>query len=75
MEPITWALMQFFLRRGTAATEWVAKAAQSESLPLLSRTHIALRQLIHIADPRGKWAKEMLTIYIVPAMRDLPMYH
>lgn len=75
VEPITWALMQFFLRRGTSATEWVSEVSKSKSLPLLTRIHIALVQVASVADARGGWAKEMLTIHVVPAMRDLPMFH
>jgi hypothetical protein len=75
VEPITWALMQFFLRRGDSATDWIVAAAQSKSLPLLTRTHIALVQIKGVADARGKWADEMLDVHIVPAIGDLQMYH
>ncbi|MBV2205708.1 MAG: type I restriction enzyme HsdR N-terminal domain-containing protein [Pseudomonas sp.] len=68
VEPITWALHHLLLLDGPLLTDWVKGVAGGDSIPLLSRTSIALHQLCGLLDARGQWAKEMLEQHIGPAI-------
>lgn len=75
VEPITWALVKFFLHRGSDADAWIDEAIAQNSLPLLTRAHIALVQIEKIADERGLWAQTTLAQRITPALTTLSVQH
>lgn len=68
VEPITWALHNLLCREGASLTDWIREVAGGASIPLLSRTSIALHQLQGLVGDRGKWAREMLEKHIEPAI-------
>lgn len=75
VEPITWALVNYFLHTGPGAAEWIESAIEKESLPLLARVHIALTYVAGIADARGTWARSALSDQVGPALARLPLHH
>lgn len=75
VEPITWAIVKYFIRRGPEASPWIEESIVKKSLPLLTRIHIALRQTAGLSDARGDWAREMLAIHIEPAISASLMHH
>lgn len=75
VEPITWALVNYFLQRGPGAADWVETAIHEESLPLLARMHIALTYVAGIADARGAWARSALSDHVGPALARFPLHH
>lgn len=66
VEPITWALMKYFVNQGSDAEAWINEAVSKNSLPLLMRMHIALNQVSKISDQRGVWAKKILSSVVIP---------
>lgn len=75
VEPITWALVNYFLDRGPDAASWIDEAIAKESLALLTRVHIALTHVAEIADTRGEWARDALSTQINPALARFPAHH
>ena len=75
VEPITWAIVKYFIRRGAEATLWIEESIAKQSLPLLTRIHIALRQITGLSDARGDWAREVLAKHIEPAISASLMHH
>lgn len=75
VEPITWALVNYFLHTGPGAAEWIESAIGKESLPLLARIHIALTYVAGIADARGTWARSALSDHVGPALARFPLHH
>ena len=69
VEPITQSIFHFLCSEGKKAEQWIAEAAKRNSLPLLARIDIALRQLSYSADPNeSQFACRMLDDVIQPAM-------
>lgn len=70
IEPITWALLNAIVRMDMQeADDWIAEMMRRESFPLLSRTDIALRQIIHFADKeKASWAQRILESKVAPAI-------
>jgi len=75
VEPVTWALVQYFLRRSKNADAWLIEAVEKNSLPLLARISIALGQVSKIVDSRGPWAKKALAELITPAFDRFSNHH
>lgn len=70
IEPITLALLNAIVRMDMQeADDWVAEMMSRESFPLLARTDIALRQIIHFADKeKASWAQRILDSNVAPAI-------
>jgi hypothetical protein len=76
VEPITMAIYQFLGINGAGATEWIEEAIARDSLPLLYRIEIALRQFIKSADTaKGAWAHKTLDELLRPALEKYPPLH
>lgn len=75
VEPITWALVKYFIVRGLDATAWIEEAIATKSLPLMARMYIALHQVAKLSDARGKWARKMLSEQLNPALAVSKMHH
>ncbi|MCI0623537.1 MAG: type I restriction enzyme HsdR N-terminal domain-containing protein [Acidobacteria bacterium] len=75
VEPITWALVKYFIRRGPDASAWIDEAITKESMPLLARISVALRQVAGLADTRGEWARTKLSDRVDPAFAAFPIHH
>lgn len=69
VEPATSAMQQFFTAQWNDADSWFDEALSRNSLPLLNRVLIALRQVRHVSTgARKEWAKKMLRDRIDPAI-------
>lgn len=69
VEPATSAMQQFFTAQWKDADSWLDEALSRNSLPLLNRILIALRQVRHVSTgARKEWAKKMLKDRIDPAI-------
>jgi hypothetical protein len=75
VEPVTWSLVNFFIRMGPTATSWIEEALATQSLALLARTFIALRQVRALADERGLWADRMMSEMVGPAIAASELHH
>lgn len=75
VEPITWALVNYFLQCGPDAASWIGEAIAKDSLALLTRVHIALTHVAEVADIRGAWALTALSEHVNPALARFPMHH
>lgn len=69
---LTASMLQVIASEWEDLDDWIDEAINRRSLPLLSRIHIALRQVRRIADSRiSEWANETLVARIDPAMEEL----
>ena len=69
VEPITQSIFHFLTSEGEEAEQWITEAVRRNSLPLLFRVDIALRQLSCSADPNeSQFARRMRDDVIQPAM-------
>ena len=76
VEPITLSIFKYVSREGCNASPWVDAACQRNSLPLLARIDIALRQLAGSANTdNATWAREMLSGPVRSAFASLPALH
>jgi hypothetical protein len=76
VEPITLSILKYLSREGCEAAPWVDAACQRNSLPLLARIDIALRQLAGSANAdNATWAGEMLSGPVRSAFAGLPVLH
>ncbi|WP_343674912.1 hypothetical protein [Paraburkholderia heleia] len=77
VEPITYSIFRFLARESAAdADAWVNVAVSMDSMPLLSRVHIALLELSRSADVRtASWARATLDEKVLPAFNLLPLLH
>jgi len=68
-EPITWSIFRFLEREETATAErFIAAVIESESMPLLARTHAALHNFRHLNQEKAAWAMGVLKGIIHPAV-------
>jgi hypothetical protein len=76
VEPITLSILRFLSSEGERAKEWLEEAARRDSLPLLARIDIALRQLSETASTeKAEFANRALTEIVRPALSSLPALH
>lgn len=75
VEPITWALVKYFINRGQEASPWIEESIAKQSLPMLARIHIALQHISQLSDARGDWARGILVKQIKPAISASLMHH
>lgn len=76
VEPITYSIFLYLEREGVQANHWIDQAIVCNSLPLLSRIHIALLQLSSIADETlSSWANNTLEHKVNPAFKVLLKLH
>jgi len=76
VEPITQSILRFLSSEGEGAEQWIEEAVSRNSLPLLARIDIALRQLLDSADAhRSEFARRVLDDVIRPAKSALPALH
>lgn len=76
VEPITYSILRFLGSEWERAEEWIEEAVQRDSLPLLMRIDIALRQLSGSADvDKARFARHALDDMIRPAMSQFPHLH
>ena len=62
-------MQQFFTAQWKDADSWLDEALSRNSLPLLNRILIALREVRHVSTgARKEWAKKMLKDRIDPAI-------
>lgn len=74
IEPITWALIKYFIGQSSTVDLWIKEAMSQKSLPLLSRIHIALNQVSKISGERGTWARQVLSSIVIPEFENFPMH-
>jgi hypothetical protein len=71
VEPITVSLFKMLSSEGPDQEAWIARALAAESLGLLARIDIALRQTQKLLDPvRRPWAEGVLRERIGPALSE-----
>ncbi|NEV65075.1 hypothetical protein [Thiorhodococcus minor] len=71
VEPITSALFNMLSREGQDQEAWIDRALESESLGLLVRIDIALREMTKLYDPNQReWAARILSEKITPALQE-----
>jgi hypothetical protein len=76
VEPITYSIFCYLEREGVQANHWIDQAIARESMPLLSRIHIALLELSSIADEAiSAWANSTLEKKVNPAFKVFPNLH
>lgn len=76
VEPITFALFEFFYREFRVAADWIDEACRRNSLPLMARVQIALQYLLEMEDgDRSDFAREMLDGPVKEAFEALPQLH
>lgn len=76
VEPITFALFEFFYREFRTAADWIDAACRRNSLPLMARVQIALLYLADIEGcDRSDFAREMLDGPVKTAFEALPELH
>lgn len=76
VEPITFALFEFFYREFQVAAGWIDEACRRNSLPLVARMQIALQYLAEIEDGgRSAFARKMLGGPVKAAFIALPELH
>jgi len=76
VEPITMSILKFLRTADMEMeiTEWLEKAVERRSLPLIARLDIALRYMSEGGD-KASWAEEMLEQHIKPAFAKFPALH
>ncbi|WP_343315077.1 type I restriction endonuclease [Brucella sp. BE17] len=76
VEPITFALFEFFYREFRVAADWINEACRRNSLALVARVQIALQYLADIEDgDRSDFAREMLDGPVKASFKALPELH
>ncbi|KVC72111.1 type I restriction endonuclease [Burkholderia ubonensis] len=71
VEPITLGILNYISAEEAEADNWIARAATSGSIALLSRVHAALRVLVNFeTHERSKWADNILNTVVLPQLRD-----
>lgn len=76
LELVTLSIYRFLLRDHECVEDWLDKAIERRSLPLLARIDFALRMLTHCGDAQiAGWARRMLETAVRPALRELPALH
>jgi hypothetical protein len=76
VEQITLSILRFLSSEGENAEEWIEEAVGRESLPLISRIDIALRQLSGSAiTEKAEFASRMLEDVVRPAISSSPLAH
>lgn len=76
VEPITWSIALLLSRDGPVAEEWLDEAIERNSLPLLARLDIALRETVrHAPDATAEWASRMLNDKVRPRVLATPLGH
>jgi hypothetical protein len=69
VEPITFSLFKMLSREGPDQDAWIERALAQESLGLLARIDIALRETAKLLDPvKRPWAERILRDRIAPAL-------
>jgi hypothetical protein len=70
VEPITLGILNYLSSEEDLADNWVASAASSGSIPLLSRLHTALGTLVGFeTHARSKWAEVKLKTLVLPRLK------
>jgi dsDNA-binding SOS-regulon protein len=72
VEPITFSILKFLSHEGERAEDWMDEALERNSLPLIGRIDIALRQLGSSANLAAGWARAVLAHKIGPAVQAFP---
>ena len=71
VEPITFSLFKMFSGEGPNQEAWIERALEANSLGLLARIDIALRETAKLLDPLIRsWAEHMLRERIAPALQE-----
>lgn len=68
VEPITFALLQFFLREGDRTDAWIGQACTVGSAALMSRIALALKIVVRVSDDREAWAQSVRADIVLPAL-------
>jgi hypothetical protein len=76
VEQITQSLFTYLQQDLSESGAWVDRALTRDSGALLSRLHIALREISRLTDPNlSTWASDTLSNRVVPALQaKLPGY-
>jgi len=70
VEPITYSVFLYLAREGDKANRWIDKAIAQESMPLLSRIDIALREISSSASQTlSTWATSTLEKKVTPSFK------
>jgi hypothetical protein len=70
VEPVTLSIYKMLTREGPAQEEWIHRAIESESLGLLARIDVALREIERHVGPTAKWASAKRRELIGPALSE-----
>jgi hypothetical protein len=74
IEPITHSIFRYLVNNRASANDWIDAALAVDSMPLLSRIHIALLQASSSAhEELATWAEETLTSKVLPAFKRFPV--
>lgn len=70
-EPVTLSIFKMLSHEGPEQEEWIKRALANDSLALLARIDIALREITKLADLALRhWAAELRRNRIGPALRE-----